>query len=421
MKALSKKGRVEAIVGFSLFGLIVILGLFGVLGGGNFTTFLRCLIGIGFGYALTRGDFGFAGMANKTCRKGSTKLIRNIMLTIAIAAVVWGALMISDKITVAAWIKPISWGLLIGGILFGVGMAFSSCCATGTLQDVPVGFWRALMTMLFFGVGVFLGTPFWKSGLASTSLITDGTANGVYFGNLFINWFGASAEVAVILTVLLTIAIAVGIAFLFKAVERKIAPNFPTPEVEVEEPAETVYEKAFVQKWKPGTTALVIVGLFSALVVLTSTGWGASTVYGTWFASFLNNVLGIDEAALLEFLGPNSNFTSASLNINLLTDPGTLQNLGIVFGAFLALLLAGKLGDVFKAGLKIKPIELVLFALGGLLMGFGTRLSWGCNVGAFFTPAVQGSLAAWLYFFIILGGGYLGNKVFKWFYATLVK
>ena len=424
MKTLSKKQSIELFAGFALLALVLLLGITGVINGD--TVFFRCLIGIGFGYALTRGNFGFAGLSNNVCRTGSAKLIRGLMWTVVIASIFVGVVLIANGFKTAAnptglalWVKPISWGLLAGGILFGIGMAFSSCCATGVLQDVPSGFTRSMVTLLFFGMGVFLGTPLWKTGFASNSLFTSASTSGVWF----VDWFGTSDTVngvvsagAVVGAVLLTILIAVGISFLSKWYEKKIAKNFPNKVEEVEEVATTTYEKMFVKKWSMGTTALIIAVLFFALIVLTNAGWGASTVHGNWFASLLHD-LGVSGAAIDSFMGANAG--SYDYDVQYFQDAGSMQNTGIILGAFIALLLSGKFTETFTGGLKVKPIELVLFAAGGLLMGFGTRLSWGCNVGAFFTPVAEFSLAGWIYFFILFGGGFLGNKIYKAFYKKI--
>ncbi|HIC13312.1 MAG TPA: YeeE/YedE family protein, partial [Sulfurimonas sp.] len=47
-------------------------------------------------------------------------------------------------------IYPIKLGLMLGGLMFGFGMAMSSCCATGSLIDLASGFSRAFVTIIFF-------------------------------------------------------------------------------------------------------------------------------------------------------------------------------------------------------------------------------------------------------------------------------
>ena len=54
-------------------------------------------------------------------------------------------------------------------------------------------------------------------------------------------------------------------------------------------------------------------------------------------------------------------------------------------------------------------------------MGVGSRFALGCNVGAFFTPVANFSLSGWLFLGFLLLGGFLGNRVFKWYYKTIIK
>jgi len=65
------------------------------------------------------------------------------------------------------------------------------------------------------------------------------------------------------------------------------------------------------------------------------------------------------------------------------------------------------------AGLKISLRGLIIFAIGGFMMGFGTRLSNGCNVGALYTPIAQFSLSGWFYLIVVATGGFIGNWLIK--------
>ncbi|MFA6627241.1 MAG: YeeE/YedE family protein [Bacilli bacterium] len=413
MKNLSKKQLIEAIVAFSLIVLVLVLGFAGVFATG--TVFAKLLIGIGFGYVLTRGDYGFAGLSNRACRTGSTKLLRSLLLMFVVSAMIVGAFLIGGN-TLGLWVNPISWGLLVGGILFGIGMAFSSCCATGVLQDVPIGFSRAAITLIFFGVGVFLGFPLMSSGFVRTSLFTTDSYNGVWM----VDWFsqgGTNMTLGVVGALLVTLLFAVGVGLLAKLYEKKVAKNFPveTPEVVEEQPV-SLWNRLFVKKWSLTQTALTIALLFGLLYAVNKQGWGASTVYGQWFGTILAK-LGVSVDALVSFTGQ----LPGSFTTKLFESAGYMQNIGIILGAFIGLLLSGKFVESFKAGLKIKPLEILLFAVGGLLLGFGTRLSLGCNVGALYTPIANFSLAGWFYLFFLFGGGYLGNMLRKAFYKKLNK
>ncbi|KRK79222.1 YeeE YedE family protein [Companilactobacillus nodensis DSM 19682 = JCM 14932 = NBRC 107160] len=123
--------------------------------------YVRLLIGLAMGYILSRSYTGFAGSVNRAYNTGSTKLMRTLMFMFLITAIANVAFLFSAKnITdYDLWINPINLGLLLGGLLFGFGMSFSSCCATGTLTDLVTDLPRAGITLIFFCVGVFLGFP----------------------------------------------------------------------------------------------------------------------------------------------------------------------------------------------------------------------------------------------------------------------
>jgi uncharacterized membrane protein YedE/YeeE len=47
--------------------------------------------------------------------------------------------------------------------------------------------------------------------------------------------------------------------------------------------------------------------------------------------------------------------------------------------------------------------------LGGLLMGYGARLAFGCNIGAFFSGVASASLHGWVWFAMAMIGTALGT------------
>jgi uncharacterized membrane protein YedE/YeeE len=93
--------------------------------------------------------------------------------------------------------------------------------------------------------------------------------------------------------------------------------------------------------------------------------------------------------------------------------PINVQNVGIILGTVVALLLAGSFSKTCKEGLSITFRDAVLYAMGGLCMGVGTRLSNGCNVGALYTPIANFSLSGWIFFVFLVAGGMIGYKVNK--------
>lgn len=96
-----------------------------------------------------------------------------------------------------------------------------------------------------------------------------------------------------------------------------------------------------------------------------------------------------------------------ALSQSVFADVISVMNFGIVLGATLAAALAGKLG------LKKPPSRLAVAAalIGGLMMGYGARLAFGCNVGAYFSGIASTSLHGWLWIIFALLGTAIGVKL----------
>lgn len=156
--------------------------------------------------------------------------------------------------------------------------------------------------------------------------------------------------------------------------------------------------------WEMRTSALVIAIIFGVMMASTGSGWGASTPFGIWFGKLVM-LLGISANDIANFtLRPEVMFTTGFFDHAI-----SVQNFAIMLGTLIAVLLMGKFSFSFKINHSAK--QFALFALGGLLMGFGTRFANGCNVGALFTPIAHFSLSGWIYLIFLLLGGILGNKL----------
>ncbi len=154
------------------------------------------------------------------------------------------------------------------------------------------------------------------------------------------------------------------------------------------------------------TGAGVITGLFVLLMGVTRAGWGASTPYGLWFGRLLIAV-GVSPEVVSDF----STKSLKSFCMPFFEHSISVQNVGIVLGTLICLLLAGNFVKVFTSELKITPKDAALFAMGGIFMGLGTRFSNGCNVGALYTPIANFSLSGWIFLIFLTLGGIIGNKV----------
>ncbi|RTR39166.1 YeeE/YedE family protein [Shewanella canadensis] len=388
--------------------------------------FLRLLFGLSLGFALAKGSIGFAGSVNRAYRRGSTQLLQTLMLMFVVTAVInAGLLLNSDINNYDLWVNPINLGLLLGGVMFGAGMSLSSCCATGVMVELVSDVPRALTTLLFFGGGVFLGFPLqatqsWITTTAFSSASFVG--KGVYLPDLF-SWGPLNGY---FMAVLMTMILAGIVVFCAKKYENYRRANGTFLGVDGETARQNMtardteqgftllstssYRQWLGNLWEMKTTALVIALIFGVMMMSTGAGWGASTPFGIWFAKGLM-AFGVSVDDIANFTHrPTAMFTTSFFSHGI-----SVQNFAIMLGTLVAVLFMGKFAFSFK--LNHSPKQFALFALGGLLMGLGTRFANGCNVGALFTPIANLSLSGWIYLIFLLVGGVIGNR----FHQAVVK
>ncbi len=120
------------------------------------------------------------------------------------------------------WVNPINLGLILGGLLFGFGMAFSSCCASGVLTDVVTGLPRAFITLIFFGMGVYLGFPVQNSAswVKDTMICTGTFENGVFLPDLF-KWDGLEGYLGAIIVTIILACLTIWVAKLYEEKRKK--------------------------------------------------------------------------------------------------------------------------------------------------------------------------------------------------------
>ncbi|QTL98940.1 YeeE/YedE family protein [Iocasia frigidifontis] len=410
----------------NILGFIVIL-LVLVLGKGFLKTdllFFRLLIGVGLGYALARAYTGFAGSVNRAYRTGSTKLMRTMMFMFFITALITSAFLFkSDPVNYNLWINPINMGLILGGFLFGFGMSISVCCASGVLTDLSAGFPRAFITLLFFCLGVFLGFPVQRtaSWVRNSWFITPTGVRineGVFLPDLF-QWDGLGGYLGSLILLALFCAVVIFVSYYY---EKKLKENDKYlghgMEIQQEQITELelknfkpfsaeTYEHIFAKPWTLKQGAVVMSIIFTLLMGVTRAGWGASTPYGIWLGKVLM-FLGISAESLADF----TKMSADVFKLPFFQHEVSVQNFGIIVGAVIYLLTAGKFKAIFTSELKISKKEILLYALGGITMGLGTRFANGCNVGALYTPIANFSLSGWVFLVFMIVGGIISNRIF---------
>lgn len=126
----------------------------------------------------------------------------------------------------------------------------------------------------------------------------------------------------------------------------------------------------------------------------------AFTNWGGWILGFLG-------ASPEKWSYFNINEIRSSFNAGLLRDIFSIRTIGIIFGALLASLLASE----FRIR-KIKSKKQIIGAvLGGLLMGYGSRMANGCNIGAFYGGIASLSLSGWIFGIFLFAGSVIGSII----------
>lgn len=413
-----KFNKVQAVVGF-----IILLSLFYFgyhLSGKSMKLAYSLLGGFLLGYSLTRSRFGFAGGIKRIYVRGEGSLSKALLVGFAMLTLIYGTAqwIASTKGAIPSYLAKAgeaiipgtqnvymtNIGTVVGAFIFGVGMIIAGGCASGTLADLGEGEGHAIIAFPMFILGTIPGhylravidrNPIGKVGVRA--YLPD------YFG-----YFGA------ILVTLLGLFVLYVIVRKYERMRKKegtyLDPksDYEDFEKEVTDSVETnsllwsIYHKLFVERWSFLTGAAVLGTVSTGLFIFNNKAWGVTSAF-THIAVWFLGLFGI------HFEDKSFNSVYKAIEGGILADSGVILDIGIVFGSFIAFLLAGR----FKLNLRFNNKNTLLFAFGGLCMGFGARLAKGCNIGALYSSLPNFSISAWVFLIFISLGAVFSLKVFK--------
>jgi hypothetical protein len=150
-----------------------------------------------------------------------------------------------------------------------------------------------------------------------------------------------------------------------------------------------------------GAIALVVLNF--ATLALSGRPWGVTSAFALWGAKAAQFV-GIDTASWTYW---STKANAAALAAPVTHDVTSVMDIGIVLGAMLAAALAGRYAPVWRVPLR----SLAAAVAGGLMLGYGARLAYGCNIGAYFSGIVSGSLHGWLWLVAAFAGNVFGTRL----------
>lgn len=318
---------------------------------------LYVALGVALGITLLSSDFGFAGGFKRALARDFTGL-RAHLFTFAIAMLLIVPMVAAGEVLgmhIEGFARRVGVAFLLGGALFGIGMQLAGGCASGTLYQLGGGGSKYLGTLLGFIAGSVLAASHIEIWWALPSLPS-------------ITLFSLGSWP-------LTLAIELALmALVFRFV------GGPMP----------------ARRLLIGGAVLAL--LNAATVLVAGAPWSetwAFTLWGTRIAAALGA-----HPETWRF------FRDTHFDVSALVDRTSIMDLAIPLGAMLAAALLGR----FRIE-RAAPRVWLAATLGGLLMGYGARLSGGCNIGSYFSTIASGDLSGWAWGIAALAGSALGVRL----------
>ncbi len=358
--ALGRLGRVSEralLIGITLVAALAVAALVGARYG------LLLLVGLGFGITLEALRFGFAGpWRNMIVNRDPGGLLAQL-LAIGLVAVVAIPLISANGGELAGAHAPVGLAMVGGAFVFGVAMQVVLGCGSGTLVNAGSGNPVGLLALPFFALGSFAGAwhlSWWTALGTAPVVVLDG------WGGVGLTLAGLAAVAALLLAL--------------AAPGRRKIPG---------------------RLW---LAAALVAVLALANLVVAGQPWGVVYGLGLWAAKGAAAV-GVDLSASAFWAAPGN---AERVRETLLTDVTSLTNIGIIGGAFLVAAWRHGFGQPLP---RLPARAWMATVVAGLLLGYSSRLAFGCNVGAFFSGVSTGSLHGWAWFLFAFAGSWFGVRL----------
>ncbi|MEX2224002.1 MAG: YeeE/YedE family protein [Candidatus Rokuibacteriota bacterium] len=344
-------------------GTIALGAAYGPRQGGLF------LLGAGCGVALHHAAFGFTAAYRALVTTGDGRGLRAQLVMLAVATVLFAPVLAGGRglgVDVAGALAPASVSVLIGAFIFAIGMQLGGGCGSGTLFHLGSGRLPLAVTLLGFLAGSLIATfhmPFWWS-LLSLGDVSLG---------LTLGWTPAVALQLAIL----------GVIALASLRRDRVRVNAYAGQ-------SSVWIRAVRGGWPLSAGAVALAVLNLATLLVAGHPWTITWAFSLWGAKIVQ-AAGFDLSSTPFWAGE---FQRAALAAPVFADVTSIMDMGLVLGAGLAAGLAGRFGSGAR---RPAPRLMAAALVGGLLLGYGARIAYGCNIGAMFSGIASTSLHGWLW------------------------
>ncbi|WP_213778060.1 YeeE/YedE family protein [Caballeronia sp. dw_276] len=343
------------------------------------------IVGALLGVTLYHAAFGFTSAWRVFIADGRGAGLRAQMVMLAVGVALFFPALAAGSLfgmPVTGLVSPAGTSVVFGAFIFGIGMQLGGGCASGTLYTVGGGSTRMIVTLVAFIVGSVVATahmPFWTAlpSLQPISLVKSLGAGPA----LALNWavFAAIAGITVVIEK--------------RRHGRLVAAHTQPPHA----------SPWLHGPWPLVAGAIALALLNFATLALSGRPWGITSAFALWGAKAAS-AIGFDVASWPYWA---SKANAAALAAPVSRDVTSVMDIGIVLGAMMAAGLAGRYAPVWRLPLR----SLIAAIVGGLLLGYGARLAYGCNIGAYFSGIVSGSLHGWVWLVAAFFGNVVGTRL----------
>tara|TARA_B100002051_G_C16704291_1_gene622800 strand:+ start:229 stop:1338 length:1110 start_codon:yes stop_codon:yes gene_type:complete len=330
----------------------------------GFNTSVLFFIGIFLGITFIVTSFGFSsGWAIFFKNLDSSSIIKQLILITLTSLLIIPTVHFFDSYSPT--IAPLSISLLVGSFMFGIGMQLSNGCASGTLFSVGSSNLKMIIVLIFFIIGAFVGS------LILPQAINMGSIKPVLIGNNFNLPYKLLINISILILV---------IYIFFKVSKKKVLISL-----------------------RDSLGILTISTLCLLCLLFSGYTWGITFGFTVWGGKLWNLMGG----EISSFIFWTWSRPSEALEKPILSEVSSLMNIGMILGSLSFVAVTRKIKVIHDLTIK----KIILSIIGGLLMGIGARLAFGCNIGAFLGGISSGSLHGWVWFVFAFFGGWVGFKI----------
>ncbi len=361
------------------------------------------LFGLAFGFVLQKSRFCFASAFRDIFLLRHGRVMKGLLAGLALATV--GFTLIMSKsvpnprmgvLPPEAHILPLGLNIIIGGLLFGIGMVVAGGCVSGSIYRMGEGYvasWVAFLGIMagLLGAG-YTWNWWWRFQISHAPRLWLPSWLG-YGGAVFVTLAGLGLLYLLVLW--------------WESRGGLVMPDFHPEYEEGETFAEKLnaaFRSVFVESWSATRGGLAL-GALNVFLFIAYHPWGITGEVGRWATGF-TNWLGFGPGPL--------EGADALPGCTVVASSGLLHHMfflvvGMVVGSLIAALLAHE----FKVRIPRNRMRYVQSSSGGVVMGYSAGIAMGCTIGGLFSAIPSLAVNGWVFGIMLAIGAWIGTQIIQ--------